>query len=333
MESNITVGLISRVMEIDIPFYSEWLEYYDKLGIDSFYLIIHDVNFIDLKSVLKYYPEKKIKSIIFRDAKIRSDPNSSLRADFFNITDDYLLNVDSDEFLYLKGMGIKEFIYANLEFNYFRFNWLMVPGFKDNYNSFNELLNSNEKKYFLTQYKSMLKIKDFENYKLSPHDFDIDFTINDNKELLKEYSDFDNFFIIHFSFRSKSDAYLKYKYQFLMDMTPTKQIEDNPIFNSKTKTLLGINIPQRIFIYIGEIFNTNKQEDNSKFTDLLQLENKTDIDYLNKLINLDEYNEFCLKLEKIINFNIFDNLKLVYRPKEEIRNYFYKNYSNFNFVL
>jgi hypothetical protein len=327
MTNQITVGLISRMMEIDIPYYSEWFEYYDKLDIDSFYIIIHDVKNFDLKNILKYYPEKKIKSIVYMDAYKHHSANDSLFCKSFTITDDYLLNIDSDEFLYLKGMNIKQFILSNSQYNYFKFNWLMVPSFYNYSNSLSELFNNNEKKYFLNQYKSMIKIKDFNGYTLTPHDFIIP---KPEQSKIKLYSNFNNFFIIHFTFRGKYDAYLKLKYQFLMNKTPENLNYNNSIFDPKIKLLLGKDIPERFIIYIGEIFNKNE---NIKINDLLNLESKTEIDYLNKLIDKNEYDEFCVKLYKFLEYNIFNDVEIIFAPKAFLNSYFKNNFGNKTFFF
>ena len=269
-----SVGIISRIMEIDIPYYSEWLEYYDKLGVDSFYLIIYDRKNLDLKNLLKYYPEHKIKGISYINHNQFKNNNANLvlKMNLFNITDDYLLNVDSDEFLYLDGLNIKDFISKYNDFNYFRFNWLMVPSKNDYNESLNEIFNNpSQKKYFLTQYKSMIKRSEIKKYSITPHDFECD------SKLIKEFKEFNKFYIIHFSFRGKCDAYLKLKNQLLGDSTETniKNILDY------SKELKGFQIPDRFLVFIGETINKNE---NVNISYNLNLDSKTDLDFIKNMI-------------------------------------------------
>jgi hypothetical protein len=35
-----TFALISRFMSMDLPYMAEWFEYYDKLGIQTYYLVV-----------------------------------------------------------------------------------------------------------------------------------------------------------------------------------------------------------------------------------------------------------------------------------------------------
>ncbi len=332
-ENNITTAVISRFMTIDLPYYSQWLEYYDKLGFDYFYLYYIDDYFEeDLEKVLTYFPKDKIQIIKVDKNKIY--PNAVFKKILLNIKEEYVFNVDSDEFLYLGGMNIKQFLNKFKKFNYFRFNWLMAPSLSEKNNSLNDILfDKKSPKYFLVEYKSLSKTKfiNFKNTK-TPHNFVIkpNFRNNIKKfeslKLNKKINNIKNkFFIIHFCYRDMLDCFYKQLSQTLF-LVKDKTI--NYFFND---TITFKSMPKRFLVYFSEIINKNQKINNININ--LNLTTSINNDYLlntlkhklnNKLI-LNKYVErINFLMQKFTKFNFFLNFKIHKSAKLEILQHFKK---------
>ena len=99
---------------------SQWFEYYDCIGINHYYLYYVDNTFYNLEELLNYFPKNKV---IIKEVTLNSISNSNdLFYDTpFIIKEDYILHIDSDEFLYLNHKNIKTFLqeYKNIDAFYF----------------------------------------------------------------------------------------------------------------------------------------------------------------------------------------------------------------------
>jgi hypothetical protein len=309
-----SIAIISRFMTIDLAYYSEWLEYYDNLGVDFFYLIYVDKIFEDLNKILTYYPKNKIK-IEYLNADINAN-KAFLHVDF-DIKEDFILHVDSDEFLYLQGLTLPEFLKKYDGYNSYKFNWLMAPSNKKYNECLCDILCDKESpKYFVSTYKSLAKKKDINKLSNDPHNFS--FKNND----VIEFKKFNIFFIIHFSFRGMYDAYLKPKHQKIMDYLDEKMTN---LCDFSINKILFRNLPQRFIIYDGEI--SHKQKIIENFDVELNIKSKSNINYLNKLIDFDEYIIFENKFMIFNKMNLFKDLVLTDGPKVEIMEYCIK-YNN-----
>ncbi len=339
MDKKITTAVISRFMTIDLPYYSQWLEYYDKLGFDYFYLYYIDDNFEEnLEKVLTYFPKQKIQIIQVDKNKIY--PNAVFKKIKLDIKEDYVINIDSDEFLYLGGMNIQSFLKRFNNFNYFTFNWLMAPSLKKSNESLNEILKDrNSPKYFLTEYKSLTKTK-FINFPgtQTPHDFIIKpmfqkkikkFTsLNINKKLKTNFKN--KFFLIHFCYRDMLDCFYK---QLSQNLFLIKDQETNYFFNDKISFKL---MPKRFLVYFGEILNTNPKIFQMNID--LNLTTKIDNNYLlnnlkhdlNQSFILDKYVErIHFLMEKFKKLKSFHQFKIKKSAKLELLRHF-KRIKNFD---
>ncbi len=332
-EKNISTAVISRFMTIDLPYYSQWLEYYDKLGFDYFYLYYIDDYFEEnLEKVLTYYPKDKIQ--IIKVDKNKVYPNAVFKKILLDIKEEYVINVDSDEFLYLGGMNVKDFLKKFKNFNYFRFNWLMAPSLNEKNNSLNDILyDKKSPKYFLAEYKSLSKTK-FINFKntRTPHDFIIKQMFKKNiKKLisLKLNKNIQNvnkkFFIIHFCYRDMLDCFYKQLSQTLF-LVKDKTI--NYFFND---TITFKSMPKRFLVYFSEIINNNPKINNININ--FNLTSTIDNNYLlnilkhklNNKIILNKYVErINYLMDKFNKFSFFVNFKIHKSAKLEILRHFKK---------
>lgn len=293
-----TFALISRIMKIDLPYQSEWFEYYDNLGIDHFYIYYIDDVFENLENILTYSPKNKITiKNIFIDS-IES-PNNVIKDFPFEINQKYVLHVDSDEFLFLNNLNLKQYVHKNNNVHYFKFKWLMAPSIQKFNSSLNDILKDNKSpKYFINSINKSMAIKNFIRFSHDPHEFVII-----NKHLLNIQL-MDDAFIIHFSYRSIYDCFMKFNYQKLFNHIDIN-IDKKSFLSSNIKQFKIKNIPSRIMCFICEINNANKKEN---ININLNIQSKTNLDYLFKLSKNFDLDIFCNRINKLLEINIFNNI-------------------------
>ena len=341
IKTKTTTAIISRFMTIDLPYYSQWLEYHDKLGFDYFYLYYCDDYFEEnLENVLTYYPKEKIKIIKVNKNKIY--PNDVFKIIKFNIKEEYVLNIDSDEFLYLGGMNIQQFLNTFKDFNYFRFHWLMAPSLNHQNNSLNDILyDKKSPKYFLTEHKSMTKTK-FINFSATrtPHNYIIHKIFRDNIKLFKSIkfnkilnnnqSNQENMdkkmFLIHFCYRDLLDCFYK---QLAQSLSLVLDRSIHSFFNNK---ILFKQMPKRFLVYFGEILNKNPKIKNTDIN--LNLTSSINNDYLLNTLKYKINNKKILDLyvlrvqyllEKFSQLRVFNNFKINKSVKRELLKHFRKS--------
>ncbi len=241
-----TFALVSRMMNIDLPYQSEWFEYYDKLGVNHFYIYYHDSTFYDLESTLTYYPKSKVVLQKIESGAIKN-PNELWIEFPFTIQDDYILHVDSDEYLYLQNMKLAQFVQKFPDFQYYSFLWYMCPSHKRVHHSLQEILDDKSlHKYFALYYKSMALRSHVEFLRDNSHDFLI-------KKSVQKRTFSNDFFIIYFSYRNQYDCYYKTFHQRILNHVDGKEDFIHP-----EKKLWELKeIPSRVLTYIGEFQNRN----------------------------------------------------------------------------
>lgn len=126
---NTTIAVVSRIYIGEIPYIISFIEYYISIGISKFYFIVTDNKNYDLiKDLLKKY-DKYICYFVHKKSIKNLDRDSFKNIEKI-IKEEYILNVDIDEFLYLKkGIFDYKFI-QDLIKDYpadkYIFDWIMV---------------------------------------------------------------------------------------------------------------------------------------------------------------------------------------------------------------
>lgn len=230
-------ALVSRFQFCETPFLNEFINYYCDLGIDHFYLInTEPQNYEQIHSKIVQEYLQKI-SIINNDTgePIRQCQNLALPF----ITETFTLHVDLDEFLYLNGKTLMEFITEYVDgknnpiYGAFTFRWVMSPCYKylckqsikdilsDNY-----FFPSRERKTMaLTAMIKEMKRSHFFRYKNDILQKDI----NVSKQ---------NIFIFHLSSRGIYDIINKTQFQFFplkRDANPAKELHQLIFNNTSTQ--------------------------------------------------------------------------------------------------
>jgi len=126
-----SVGLVARLQITELPFLNEFLDYYVRLGVDKFYLINTEPD--NKESIQLAIPSEFKSKVEVINKKAKDNLNSSLNCVLPKVGEAFLLNVDMDEFLYLNGLSLPEFISqeglsgGNRDALECHFKWVMSP--------------------------------------------------------------------------------------------------------------------------------------------------------------------------------------------------------------
>jgi len=124
-------GLVVRLQITELPFLNEFLDYYVRLGVDQFYLINTEPD--NKESIQSALPSEFKGVVEIINKRPNDNLESSLDCVLPRVGEDFLLNVDMDEFLYLNGLTLQEFISqeglsgGSGEALECRFKWVMSP--------------------------------------------------------------------------------------------------------------------------------------------------------------------------------------------------------------
>jgi len=231
----IDFALVTRLQWIEVPFLNEFLAYYKCLGIDHFYLINTEP---ENNEAIANEVSSEFKGMVELIDKHSEDglnecPNRALT----RIREKFLLHVDMDEFLYLNGMTLHEFIInEGLRGGKSRsvecfFNWVMSPLCQERYvHSIQEILS---KKYFFTSKtgKSLARTQDIIN--IRPHRFKLR-----GRKVERRYDPItSSCFIFHVSARGIFDVINKAQFSgFKSSRDPAKELFEL-IFDKTSSTL------------------------------------------------------------------------------------------------
>ncbi len=318
------VCITSRFMNIDLPYMSIWFEYYNTLGIKHFYLYYIDNIFFNLEEILHYFPKEKVT---IKNIKLDSiEDSNNVFFDFpFTIKEEYILHIDSDEYLYLNNENLYTFLEKYKNVDAFYFYWYMCPSNELVINNFNELLqNKNSKKYIIKAYKILCKNKNIKFMKGNTHDV----TFLNNQNINKKYMD-QPYFLIHFSYRGIQDCYYKCMYQNLINHKDNHLTLDKfKICNQNIKSIKVNELPSRVLVFLGEIYNKNNHFQINIILPILQKIQYELYEFIDKNNQDKINNEFKLlfinRLQKIMELQKNKKLQLeqnIILPNNNIKNY------------
>ncbi len=321
------VAIISRFMNIDLPYMSMWFEYYNTLGIKHFYLYYIDNIFFEIENILNYFPKEKVT---IKHIKLDSiEDSNNVFFDFpFIIKDEYILHIDSDEYLYLNNENLYTFLEKYKNVDAFYFYWYMCPSSELVINNFNEILkNKISKKYIIYTYKILCKNKNIQFIKGYTHDV----TFLNNQNVIRKYMD-TPYFLIHFSYRGIQDCYYKCVYQNLINHKDNHLILLNnnkyKFCNQNIKSIKVNELPSRVLVFLGELYNKNNNFQINIILPILQKIQYELYEFIDKNNQDKINNEFKLlfinRLQKIMELQKNKKLQLdqnIILPNNNIKNY------------
>lgn len=270
-------ALVTRLQKSETPFLNEFLAYYTNLGIHHFYLVnTEPQNGIFIKnSVAQEYSEK----ITFIDKQPEDTMRECQNRALPYIKETYLIHLDMDEFMYLNGMTLNEFIESegldrnNMESVECFFYWVMSPLCSELFApSIGAILS---KRYFFPSGagKSLSRTQDI--VKINNHNFELK-----GSKTIKEYdSRKKNCFVFHVSARGIYDIINKVQFWQFEDLKkasePAKELSD--LFFKKSSNFL----PNRfILLSFQSKFEPHLIDVDFKFP---LLDYKTDTNLLKKI--------------------------------------------------
>ena len=122
--SDPSVALITRAHWPEAPFLNEFIAHYLRLGITAVYLINTETD--AGRADLLQHVDPPLRSVIREIIPATLEPEEEvLRTGLRAVTEDWVLMVDMDEFLWLGDRKIQEFIGSN--YDIYRFSWTLIP--------------------------------------------------------------------------------------------------------------------------------------------------------------------------------------------------------------
>jgi hypothetical protein len=303
-----TVCITARFLTLDLPWYAEWLEYHDRLGIDHFYLHYFDDHYLSLSKVLSYFPKEKVTLLQL--------PKSVAQMDFIGRiprrgNEEYLLHIDSDEFLalppgvetigdYLESLNRPELI---------RIPWMMCPWAGAPFSSLSQQ-SRQVPSYGVTQYKSLASSAIAAGCGDS-HEFFL--RRQPSSECMEKHGR-----ILHFASRGIEDTYLRCRDQALTNNhggDPEKLL----LLMDPERTGIRIaEIPRRILAALGEVSCVNPRV---SFPLSPTGCHGTNSGLLAELLSPSENELFSLRWSDLIRARMFDGFCIRSFPKWEIWNF------------
>lgn len=238
-KNNFTFAIVTRLQKSETPYLNEFLAYYKHIGINKCYLINTEPdNYEFIKQVISTEFKDMVSLLNQREQdNIKGCQDMVLPM----VKETFLLSLDMDEFLYLDGMTLSEFVeseqlekYKN-EFLECAFHWVMTPLCDELYaHSIKSIL---EKKYFFPsqQVKTMYFSKDIVH--IGEHKNSLKAPIGVNKTYKAQTS---NCFIFHVSSRGVMDIINKIQFGKFKDLKESRepQSELNELIFSTSSNFL-----------------------------------------------------------------------------------------------
>lgn len=310
-----SLALVTRIFNGEIPYINTFIDYYiNYMKVDMIYFFSNDktswLNYIDKKFHnkinIEYCPEKYLNDkSIARNFELLDYMNRIYK---IKITEDYILNVDCDEYLYLNNKSFKQFTSLYETYDEIYFNWVVYSSnimlanddpkdiVKNNKGIYNPVGKSLSKK------DSILKIYDVDNKTM-------------HTPLLKEGTKRINlkknqdYYIIHLVSRSYVDLMLQaYSWHGKNELI---HFLNNKITNNSFKNIPNRFRPSKFYIDYNKKFNNEYNDYKPVFLNF---------EFNNKFNQDNEINFLTKELKTSLNkaeINIKHNMNLNFMSNEE----------------
>ncbi len=263
----LTFSIVSRFLNIDIPYMNQWIEHYVSIGVTYFHLYYISSNSgsnSDLNDDEIYRWVDKLKTVDHVIQRVNLDQQQVgvdsnhvfvLFPPTPKITQDYILHFDSDEYLYINeryNSQLENFIQSQSpKDTVFRFKWIMCPaGNKPFYSNVNTILQDHTlPKYILYSHKSMGKTSNV-RFTLNPHEFATTTTTLHPKTV-------NDCFLIHFCYRGLYDVYYKCFFQNLITQSENDTLTKIPFTDPQVEEMSLADIPSRVLVFLAEMNHSN----------------------------------------------------------------------------
>ena len=210
MKNKLNFALVSRVQWSEAPYLNEFIAYYVHLGCRTIYLVnTEPLNFDKLKNQVAEEFREQVKIINELDERPLDDsPNRALK----KVEETFLLHVDMDEFLYLDGMSLPEFVEREGLQPFGReplkivFQWINTPLCNSLYSSSIKAIA--DQRYFFESVSVKCMGETREITSLAPHNM----TYISRAKTIKYCPIKTNYFVLHFCSRGIFDIINKIQF-------------------------------------------------------------------------------------------------------------------------
>ena len=297
--------IISRVMTIDLPWYAQWLEHHERLGFSHFYLHYCDDVHLPLEKVLGYFPGDKVTVTKLPKRLAEIDLIRDIPRDF---DADYVLYIDSDEFLILpEGEDVGTYLAGHPDDDQFRFHWRMCVSDKPVSLSLAEQAKKTPV-YQVVQYKSMTR-RDLLAGVGDTHDPIL------RSPLSSPPHEEEGAYLLHFASRGLIDPYLRAREQGLNNNQAGDSEKLIHFMDPSVDRIEVARIPKRVLAALGEVQCGNPRETVS----LMPLSSAgTDFSLLGRLVSPQEREIFSKRWEDLKQADLFRGFSIKAQPKYEI---------------
>lgn len=297
--------IISRVMTIDLPWYAQWLEHHERLGFSRFHLHYCDDVHLPLEKVLGYFPGDKVTVTNLPKRLAEIDLIRDIPCSF---EADYVLYIDSDEFLILPdGEDIGTYLARHPGAEQFRFRWRMCVSDKPVSRSLSEQAYKNPS-YRVGQHKSMTR-RELVSGVGDTHDPIL------SRPLSSPPHEEEGAFILHFASRGLIDPYLKAREQGLNNNQAGDREKLIHFMDPSVDRIEVGRIPKRVLATLGEVQCENARE-SVYLTPAPSA--ATDLGLLGRLVSPQEREIFSKRWEDLQRANLFKGFSIRAQPKYEI---------------
>ena len=200
----VTFCVVTRIFRGEIPYINNFIDYYiNFLGVKRIYIFSFD-NTPWSKFISKDFNNLyKVFYIDYRESWVKSYEKVS-----GNIREDYIINADCDEYLYVRKDNLQKFIKKHSQYSEIRLPWLFACANDFGTKNINEILDKSQYKAFVKNYKTILKRRDIISpwhSNRNPHAA----LRKPNHNQILHLKGFSQAFFIHFACRNFYDLYLR----------------------------------------------------------------------------------------------------------------------------
>ena len=195
--------VVTRIFRAEIPYINNFFDYYiNYLGVKKIYIFSFD------NTVWNNYISNEFKNLykVFY-INIHKSWVQSYKKYSNEVKEDYIINADCDEYLYLHNITLNDFVKQYSEYSEIRLNWLFACANNFKTKNVNEILDKSQYKAFVKNYKTILKRQDIISPWRNNNDPHGSLRKSNNNRIL--HLEFSDGFFIHFACRNFYDLYLR----------------------------------------------------------------------------------------------------------------------------
>ncbi|MEO0437666.1 MAG: glycosyltransferase family 2 protein [Pseudomonadota bacterium] len=235
-------ALVCRLQLCEVPFVNEFLAYYRTLGVDRFFLVnTEPENGDEIRRSVAGEFAAAVTHLNNNGSTYSADECAQLALS--HITETYTLHLDLDEFLYLGGRTLHEFVAAHGQrpdvADAFLFRWVMAPCIRDLSRSSIRDIVSDGYLFPGSEEKTMAKTAQVE--RIGNHRFDLKMESDEVRMRVRN----DHCFVLHVATRGLFDLLNKIATSRVTKSSKAADVELSRLFHSDSMQ----GLPGRFYLH------------------------------------------------------------------------------------